>query len=109
MAELIELFFGGRNADPVLQVFQQDLQFGNFAPPPVRVGREQNGQNQHAGRDGAQVIGNVLQALPQQHGQGHREQHHKPEGEAPQPVFFLFQVARGPLRTWGLVLFRSHI
>jgi hypothetical protein len=54
------------------------------------------------------MVGDAFEALPQEHSERDRQQHHEPQGKPPQPGFFLRQVARGALRTRGTILFRSH-
>ncbi len=108
LAELVELIFGWGHPHPVLQVLQQNLEFGDLSPSPVRVGCKQHGENQQSRRDSAQVVGDGLEALPHKDRKGNRQEHHEQQSEPPQPGFFLLQVARGTLRTRGIILFRSH-
>ena len=90
LAELIQLLFGRRRTNMLLQSPEQSLEFVNFAPPTICISGEQDRERQDADGNGAQLKGHALQSLPEESHQGDRQKDH--EQEHPSPKLRLFPI-----------------
>src|SRR5216684_2801934 len=92
----------------LLQSVEQLFQVSYFTAAPIGINGEEDRKYQYANRNCAQLIGNVLQPLPQQAGQSDGEQDQKAQHPSPKLGFFALQFAGCAGGERGAIWVRGH-
>ena len=108
LGELIQLLIRGHHAGAVLKIFQEMLEFADFAPPAESIDREQGRQDKQAGRNGPQLVRKSLDLLIGKRGDAGGEQDDQPERPSPKLALFPLQMAGRKIRRMWVTFLLGH-